>query len=173
MWWNPVWSLQTLEFPANILASVTISHWVSESMCSFCIVKDQGLCWLCKTRQPNLYLPDETTMAKDIKFLYGWSEHRLVEELKVNLGFTLIHIQQSYSGQLAYKLDCWTLPNHCAFMNILVTWIQLDELVMAILDFIKLAKSHSGQNLAEAFMYTLTCYGIADKVSRLYNQVRK
>jgi hypothetical protein len=28
--------------------------------------------------------PDETTMAKDVKFLYGWSERRLAEELQVN-----------------------------------------------------------------------------------------
>jgi len=107
---------------------MTIACWVSESMCPFHVVKDQGLCWLCKTGQPNFYLLNETTMAKYIKFLYGWSECRLAEELQVNalishLGFTLMHIQQSYDGQLAYQLDFWRLPNHPAFMSILVMWI--------------------------------------------------
>jgi len=52
-------------------------------------------------------------------------------------------------------------------MNILVTWIRQDKPVTAILDFIELAKSHTGQNMAEAFVDTLTRYGIAHKVSRL------
>ena len=49
-------------------------------------------------------------------------------------------------------------------MNILVTWIRQEEPVTAILDFIELPKSHSGQNMAEAFVNTLTRYGIAHKV---------
>lgn len=70
---------------ANIIVSVTIARWVSESMRPFLIVKDRALRWLCKTGDPHFYLPDETTMAKDVKFLYGWSERRLAEELQVKL----------------------------------------------------------------------------------------
>ena len=35
--------------------------------------------------RPHFYLPDETTIAKDVKFLYSWSEHQLAEELQVNV----------------------------------------------------------------------------------------
>ena len=50
-------------------------------------------------------------------------------------------------------------------MNILVTWIRRGEPVTTLLDFVELAKSHSGQNMAEALVDTLKRYGIAHKVS--------
>src|SRR5258705_13691968 len=68
---------------ANIICSVTIARWVSESMRPFSIVKDRGLRWLCRTGRPHFYLPDRTTVAKDVKFLHGWSERQLAEELQV------------------------------------------------------------------------------------------
>lgn len=40
-------------------------------------------------------------------------------------------------------------------------WIQEDELVIAMFNFIELAKSHTGQNMVKAFVNTLECYGIA------------
>ena len=52
-------------------------------------------------------------------------------------------------------------------MNVLVSWIQNDEPVTAILDFIELPRSHSGENMAEAFVEAVTRYGIAHKVSNL------
>jgi hypothetical protein len=69
---------------------------------------------------------------------------------------------------LAYQLDCWTSPNHRAFMNVLVTWIHDGQPITAILDFIELAKSHTGRNMAEALVETLQRYGIAHKVSFLF-----
>ena len=50
-------------------------------------------------------------------------------------------------------------------MNVLVTWIRDGEPVTALLDFIELAKSHSGHNMAEALVETFNRYGIAYKVS--------
>ena len=50
-------------------------------------------------------------------------------------------------------------------MNVLVTWIRDGEPVTALLDFIELAKSHSGQNMAKALVETLNHYRIAHKVS--------
>ena len=70
--------------PANLFTSVTVACWVSESMRPFLIIKDRALRWLCKTGRPHFYLPDETTVAKDVKFLYGWSECHIAEELQVN-----------------------------------------------------------------------------------------
>jgi len=54
-------------------------------MSPFHIVKDRGLRWLCRTGHPHFYLPDNATVAKDVKFLYGWSERRVAEELQVSL----------------------------------------------------------------------------------------
>ena len=50
-------------------------------------------------------------------------------------------------------------------MSVLVTWIRDGEPLTAMLDFIELAKSHSGRNMAEALVDSLNRYGIAHKVS--------
>jgi hypothetical protein len=53
-------------------------------------------------------------------------------------------------------------------MNVLVSWVRNNEPVTAILDFIELPKSHSGENMAKAFFEAVTRYGIAHKVSNLF-----
>lgn len=58
-------------------------------------------------------------------------------------------------------------------MNVLVTWIREDQPITAMLDFIELAKSHSGQNMAKAFVDTLERYGIAHKVGTSSIEVKK
>jgi hypothetical protein len=58
-------------------------------------------------------------------------------------------------------------------MNVLVSWIREDRPVTAILDFIELAKSHSGKNMAEALVNTLDRYGIAHKVSFRQSEHKK
>ena len=80
--------------------SVTIARWVSESMRLFTIVKDRGLRWLCKTGRPHFYLPDRTTVAKDVKFLYGWSERQLAQELQVIVSITYLLINLNSSDRL-------------------------------------------------------------------------
>ena len=56
----------------------------------FRIVKDRGLQWLCRTGRPNFYLPDETTVAKDVKFLYNWTEGQLAEELEASISIAYL-----------------------------------------------------------------------------------
>lgn len=78
-------------------------------------------------------------------------------------------MQKEYEGQLALALDCWTSPNHHAFMCITVTWLRKDEngkeeLTTVTLDFIELPCSHSAANMAAAVAKTLREYGIANKV---------
>jgi hypothetical protein len=58
-------------------------------------------------------------------------------------------------------------------MNILVLWIHNGKLVTAILDFIKLVKSYSGWNMAEALVKTLDRYGIAHKASLSHTHAKK
>jgi len=58
-------------------------------------------------------------------------------------------------------------------MNVLVSWVRNNEPVTAILDFIELPKSHSGENMAKAFFEAVTRYGIAHKVSNLFSRGRQ
>lgn len=50
----------------------------------FRIVKDRGVRWLCKTGRPDFYLPDETTVSRDVKRLYDYSYEKLAAELQVS-----------------------------------------------------------------------------------------
>jgi hypothetical protein len=59
----------------------------------FHIVKDRGLRWLCNTGRPHFYLPDNSTVAKDVKMLHGWSERCLAEELQVSLSRTHLQLE--------------------------------------------------------------------------------
>ena len=58
-------------------------------------------------------------------------------------------------------------------MNVLVTWIREDQPVTAMLDFIELAKSHSGQNMVKALVDTRERYGIAHKGGTSLIEVKK
>ena len=53
-------------------------------------------------------------------------------------------------------------------MNLLVTWVQDGQLITTLLDFIELGRSHSGYNMAEAFVDTLKRYGIEHKVHTVF-----
>ena len=88
----------------------------------FRIVKDRGLRWLCKTGRPDFYLPDETTVSRDVKRLYHYSHEKLAAELQVSTFLVtelrLMRTYQDYEGFLVFQLDCWTAPNHHAWMSI-------------------------------------------------------
>lgn len=78
---------------------------------------------------------------------------------------------REFEGELALAVDCWSSPNHHAFMSVTVTWLRKtetggDELTTRLLDFIELPCSHSGRNMAEAMGKCLEEYGIANKVSK-------
>lgn len=64
--------------------SVTCARWVAESMRPFRIVKDRGVRWLCKTGRNSFYLPDETTVARDVKRLFLYSQEKLAAELQAS-----------------------------------------------------------------------------------------
>ena len=44
--------------------------------------------WSASVLPPRCKLPDATTMAKDVKNLYGWSERHLAVELQVGILIT-------------------------------------------------------------------------------------
>ncbi|KIY62322.1 hypothetical protein CYLTODRAFT_459092 [Cylindrobasidium torrendii FP15055 ss-10] len=87
---------------------------------------------------PHYYMPHRTTVSQDVKTLFGASKDKLAEELK------------AHCGKLAFSTDCWTSPNHRPSVY--------------MLDFIELARSHTGKNMATVFAAMLTKCGIEDKI---------
>jgi hypothetical protein len=57
-------------------------------------------------------------------------------------------------------------PNHKAYIAVSVHLEQDGVLVSMLLDIVKVARSHSGLNLAAAFTKILDDFGISHKVSR-------
>ena len=72
---------------------------------------------------------------------------------------------QEYDGTLSFGTDAWTLPNHKAYVAVMVHFEKNGVLISMLLDVVEVAHSHTGVNLAEAFMQVLDEFGIADKVS--------
>ena len=52
----------------------------------------------------------------------------------------LIMAHQEYDGILSFATDCWTLPNHRAFMAITVHLEHEGELISLLLDIVEVAK---------------------------------
>ena len=72
---------------------------------------------------------------------------------------------QEYKGALSFVTDAWTSLNHKAFVTMTVHFEKDRKPICLILDMVEVAISHSGANLAAAFMQILKEFGISDKVS--------
>jgi len=65
---------------------------------------------------------------------------------------------------LSFATDAWTSPNHKAYVAITVHLEQNGEPLAMLLDLVEVPKSHTGYNLALAFVKVLKDFGISDKV---------
>ncbi|KAE9397067.1 hypothetical protein BT96DRAFT_774463, partial [Gymnopus androsaceus JB14] len=50
--------------------------------------------------------PSQENVSHDVKKLYNSTKEKLAEEL------------QAHEGEIPIAIDCWTSPNHCAWMSI-------------------------------------------------------
>ena len=66
-----------------IINRAEIVHWVSESNCPFKIVEDQGFLSLMKTGYPGYYVLSASTVAQDVKLVFGWTQERIAKTLKL------------------------------------------------------------------------------------------
>jgi hypothetical protein len=66
---------------------------------------------------------------------------------------------------LSFATDCWTSPNHKAFMAITVHFLVGREKKSVILDLVELPCSHTGDNMSTVFAKVLEDFGITHKVS--------
>ncbi|KIY60750.1 hypothetical protein CYLTODRAFT_330178, partial [Cylindrobasidium torrendii FP15055 ss-10] len=114
----------------------------------------KALQWIAKEGHPHYYLPDRTTILQDTKTVYVKSEEALATMLK------------EYDGLFAFSTDCWSSPNHHAWMsiNIHITLKGESKPKTFLLDFVELLRSHTGANMARAFVDSLHKFGIAEKV---------
>ena len=71
---------------------------------------------------------------------------------------------QEHSGALNFATDAWTSLNNKAHVAVTVHFEQNGIPVCLLLDVVKVARSHTGVNLAEAFADILKDYEIEDKV---------
>lgn len=65
---------------------------------------------------------------------------------------------------MSFATDAWTSPNHKAYVAITVHLEQNGEPLAMLLDLVEVPKSHTGYNLALAFVKVLKDFGISDKV---------
>ncbi|KAF9052599.1 hypothetical protein BDP27DRAFT_1242547, partial [Rhodocollybia butyracea] len=87
-------------------AEVVTARWVSESAHPFNIVKDRCYRWLQREGCPEQYIPSCETVSRDVKKLYTCTKEKLAEEL------------QAQDKEIPIVIDCWTSPNHRAWMSI-------------------------------------------------------
>ena len=105
-----------------------------------------------KTGRPDYHIPSEHTFSRDVKQAFVHARKCVAKML------------QEYEGLLNYATDTWTSPNHKAFVAFTVHFAHEGAPVLMLLDLVKVAKSHSGVNLAAAFAKVLEDFGISDKV---------
>ena len=56
---------------------------------------------------------------------------------------------QSYKGRISYTTDCWTSPNHRAFLALL-GYIEVGAQIWVFpVDVIEVPRNHTGKNLAD------------------------
>lgn len=70
---------------------------------------------------------------------------------------------QDYDGHLNFATDAWSSPNSRAYVAFTVHFEHEGVPVSMLLDIVEVPKSHSGENLAEAFANMLEDFGISDK----------
>ena len=106
-----------------------------------------------KTGRPEYHIPSEQTVSRDVKQVF------------VHARKCIAKLLQEYEGQLNFATDAWTSPNHKVFVAFIVHFAHEGTPVSMLLDLVEVAKSHSGVNLAAAFVKVLEDFGITDKVS--------
>jgi hypothetical protein len=147
-----------------------IVRWVAESLRPFKVVADRGFQCLMKTGQPNYYLPSPMTVSRDVKKVFARTRNRIAKMLqvclsKINQYESSNFALQEYKGKLNFATDCWTSPNHHAFIAITVH-LEFNGTPMCIpLDVVEVARSHSGLALAQEFAWILEEFTIEHKVS--------
>lgn len=152
--------------------SIEAVRWVTEKKRPFTIVADTSFIRLMKTGpgRAEIYIPSPVTVGRDVRKVFVGTRQRVAKMLQVSrhhVYFADNHSLRSkeYPGGLSFALDGWTSPNHIPFVAITVHLEQKGVPTSMILDIVKLAKRHTGVNLAQAVSDVIHEFCIEDKVS--------
>ena len=142
---------------------------MAESIRPFSIVADRGFGCLMKTGRPFYYIPSPSTVSHDVLLVFARTRQRVAKMLCVSgmlckIG-TYSHVNQEHDGRLSFATDAWSSPNHRAYMGVTVHLEQAGKPLSMVLDIVEVPRSHTGVNLARAFVGILRDFGIADRVS--------
>lgn len=73
---------------------------------------------------------------------------------------------QAQKSRLHFSTDCWTAPNHVAYMAVTVQFEKGGMIEQILLDIVEVADRHTGSRLATEFVKILKDYGIEKQVSK-------
>ncbi|THH20278.1 hypothetical protein EW146_g1036 [Bondarzewia mesenterica] len=99
------------------------------------------------TGRPEHYIPSPSTVSRDVRLIFANCRKQILKMLQV---------RRSMTANI--------LPNHRAFVAITVHLEHDGIPICILLDIIEVMKSHSGENLAEAFVEILQDFAIEDKI---------
>ncbi|KAJ2936232.1 hypothetical protein H1R20_g862, partial [Candolleomyces eurysporus] len=145
-------STKPLKYPKTRVECVC---WVAKSMWPASVVGDCGFLRLMKTGRPHMKIPSWPTISQDVHVVFKKVQERIAELLKS---------AKSYDGRLNFATDAWTSPNHRPFVAVTVHMEKKGQPVCMLLNIVELLVSHSGINLAAAFVDILCSYGIEHKL---------
>jgi hypothetical protein len=120
---------------SQAIHSARIVKWVTESNRPVSIIKDRELQELLHAGRPHLSIPSPRTVSRDINAAFA----RCRERIKT--------ILQDHRGRLHFATDCWTSPNHRAFVAWTVHLEYQGQMLSFLLDIIELPEVYISHSL--------------------------
>jgi hypothetical protein len=126
--------------------------FVLEANLPFRLVEHDSFRKLLSLCRPNIQIPHRTYIKTSLLQRFDAMQKGLLRDLPA-------------SRKISLALDCWTSPNHYAFLAITDYFISDDwRYCEVLLAFKPLRGKHSGSRLAEYVMETLSFYGLTRRL---------
>nr|GAT60693.1 predicted protein [Mycena chlorophos] len=130
-----------------------LALWVAVRNRPHLAVTDEELVETFRTLQPNVHVPSNDTIGRDIKLILELSIPAVKDFLR------------NHVGVLHAMLDGWTSPNVLSMVGLIIQLVDDEnELKSFLLDMIPLNVAHTGFNLAKALAATFKEYDIEKRV---------
>ncbi|KAJ7744954.1 hypothetical protein DFH07DRAFT_749108 [Mycena maculata] len=126
----------------------------------FVIAADRGFCYLMRSGRPTMWIPSPTTIARDVKLLFGKTRVRLRDRF------------HDRDRCVSLATDAWTSPNHRAFVAVTGHWEENGQKVDCLLDFIEVPKVRISHPLYSSLILLSHTLGIHSPTSSLKSPLR-
>ncbi|CAB5213516.1 unnamed protein product [Rhizophagus irregularis] len=121
-----------------------LATWIAADDLPFTTVESPEFGYLINICNPSARIPTADTVKNDILKIFK------------NYQTKIQNLLQNVPGKISFALDAWTSPNILGFLGITCHYIDANwKLRDILLDFVYLEGSHSGENLANAFLKCL------------------